>query len=390
MGVASYREDIFFRFLESTDRTADTFVLAGPPGEVCPFCGAQFDNQPSLIAHLSDAHRGDRPILLVHGREPDRYSRVGYRMRKDRIVIRNCTSARLRVNGREQVDVALNEIAPLLADQEDSVVELELENKFEVSAEPVRQSYRMAVLVPQKRALDDVDCAFVEHLGTATPHMALVANFLSDTRSSGIAREYADALAAYARGVLIKDQDRTSGVTLRPAEARDLYGDALSRLQSVPRLLPNVICALIRFAINDFSVSEQSTGVARLDRVLMLLAPLAGRKEPDFEMIPKAASERTIALCPIDHGVDQVLRLGESLLAQRHWGPLLHEECRNAASIPILEAADRQKVLAIWAATALRFRANREALEPLRQLRSTFPFGKWAGQQLSMADEVSL
>ncbi len=164
MGVASYREDIFFRFLENTDPVADGFVPAGPPGAVCPFCGGHFSDQPSLIEHLSDAHRGDRPILLLHGREPDRYTRIGYRMHKDRILLQNCTSACLRVNRRGPTVIPLHAIGPLLANQEDSIVELELENKFENLAQPIRQSYRITILVPQKRALDEVDRAFVEHL----------------------------------------------------------------------------------------------------------------------------------------------------------------------------------------------------------------------------------
>jgi hypothetical protein len=192
------------------------------------------------------------------------------------------------------------------------------------------------------------------------------------------------------RGVLIKDQDRATGVTLRPADARDLYGDALGRLQSFRRLLPNVICGLIRFAMNDFSLSEHPTGVARLDRMMAFLAPLVGRKGPAIQKISNSATMRTIALCPLDHGADRVLRLGASLNMQRRWGPLLLEECRDAASASMLESADRQKVLAIWAATALRFAAEQDAIEPLRQLRATFPFGDWAEHQLERIDGVSL
>ena len=54
----------------------------------------------------------------------------------------------------------------------DSIVELELDNKFDNSAEPVRQNYHLTIRAPEKHALDDVDRAFVEHLGTAAPRMA--------------------------------------------------------------------------------------------------------------------------------------------------------------------------------------------------------------------------
>jgi hypothetical protein len=44
----------------------------------------------------------------------------------------------------------------------------------------------------------------------------------------------------------------------------------------------------------------------------------------------------------------------------------------------------------MWGATALRFKAEQDALEPLRQLRATFPFGDWVERQLEKIDEVSL
>ena len=83
-----------------------------------------------------------------------------------------------------------------------------------------------------------------------------------------------------------------------------------------------------------------------------------------------------------------MLRIGESLAKQRRWGRVLQEECRDAASASTLEAADRQKILALWAATALRLRATQEAAEPLRQLRATFPFGDWAEGRLEEIGEV--
>src|SRR3979411_1652932 len=133
MGVASYREDIYLRFLESTDRAADDFTPPGPPGEICPFCGDHFKDQNSLIEHLSDAHRGDRPFLLLYGREPDRRSRISYRTPKERILVQNCTSARLRIDGRAPMDISPTRIGRLLASEVDSIVELELENKFDNS-----------------------------------------------------------------------------------------------------------------------------------------------------------------------------------------------------------------------------------------------------------------
>jgi hypothetical protein len=308
---------------------------------------------------------------------------------REKILVQNCTSVRLSIDGRDPIELTPSGVGRLLSSEVDLIVTLALENRFDASAEPVCQSYEITIKVPGKRAMDDVDRAFVHHLGTDAPHMGQVASFLQDSRCVGIVHEYADALAAYVRGVLIKDQDKGTGVTLRPAEAREIYGNSLGRLQNIARLLPSVICALIRFAMNDFSLSENPTGVLRLDRVISVLAPLVGRKGPIIQDL-NSATVHTIALCPIDHGVDRILRLGESMMEQRRWGPLLRQECSDAASAPMIEAEDRQKLLALWATTALRLGAEQDAIEPLRQLRATYPFGGWAERQLERIDEVAL
>jgi hypothetical protein len=385
MDVASYREDIYFRFLEGTEEVPEA-IIPGSPDEICPFCGSHFENQQALLKHLSDAHRGDRPILLLYGHEPHRESQIGFRLLPEGIFVQNCASARLCVNGGPPVQVSSDRVARLLEDEVYSIVDLELENKFDPSAEPVRQLYHLTIRVPSKRALDDVDRAFVQHLGRDAPHMTQVANFLQDMRCGGIVGEYADALATYVRGVLIKDQDPNTDVTLRPAEARDPYANALARLRGFPRLLPNVVCGLIRFAVNDFSPSALPTGVVRVDRIM---APLVGKKGPAIKSDPRPNVMRTIALCPIDQGVDRVLRLGESVAERRRWGRVLQEECRDAASASTLETADRQKILALWATAALYLRATNDAAEPLRQLRATFPFGDWAESRLAEIGEVS-
>jgi hypothetical protein len=155
MGAASYREDIYLRFLESTDHNT-AFTPPGPPDEICPFCAEHFRDQKSLIEHLSAAHRADRPILLLYGREPDRRCYIRHRLPAERILLQNCTSARLRVNGREPVDIPSNQVSRLLSSDDDSIVELELENRFDASAEPMRQFYQLTILVPGKQALDDV------------------------------------------------------------------------------------------------------------------------------------------------------------------------------------------------------------------------------------------
>jgi hypothetical protein len=164
MGIASYREDIYLRFLDATDPAPDAAIV-GSPYETCPFCGKQFTNQVTLIEHLSGDHRGDRPILLFSGREPDRHHNIHYRLQENRIVVQNCTTARLRINGDELIEMPTGRVAHLLAAQADSTVDLELVNRFDISAEPVRQAYHLTIRAPEKRTLDCPPSAPMRQIG---------------------------------------------------------------------------------------------------------------------------------------------------------------------------------------------------------------------------------
>jgi hypothetical protein len=233
-----------------------------------------------------------------------------------------------------------------------------------------------------KASLDAVDRAFLRHLATGEPNMGQVASFLRDEHCSGLVNEYADALAAYVRGLLIRDQAVGTGVTLAPAEADDLYGEALNVLRAFLRPLPVVVCGLIRFAFNDFSKAGRPTGFPRLDRCNRIFADLLGRAIQLGEHRTDMEESSTFGICPIDQTTDRVLNLANRLDRQTRWGPALAEECRQTAEAHTLPARDRIKVQAVWAAAAMRLGAEAAAIEPLRQLRSSYPFDEWAAKHL--------
>jgi hypothetical protein len=389
MGLASYSEDIFLRFLEDKEsKTAPEVGVAALPAHHCPFCRDTFEDYDVLLEHLAEAHHGDRPILLLGGNEPDRRETIRERLYEARVVVRNCTAIRIRIDG-SWARLAPEDLSDLLRKQTDSVVEIELINRYDKRAEPVSQRYHLTIKVPPKRALDEVDRAFTRYLAVSAPTMEHVTRFLEDHRAGGVALEYADALATYVRGVLIRDQSIGSGVTLPPAEAPDLYSGALEVLRTYERPLPSVICRLIRFALNDFGHNIQPVRVRRLDAAVAVLAPLAGQAAFPRGHDGQEAGGRTMALCPIDQSVERVLGLTERLEHQTRWGPTLDEECRQAADAKTLEVTDRQKVLALWAEAALRAGSDESATEPLRRLRSTFPFGTWASSHLDRLERGS-
>lgn len=380
MGVASYREDDLTRFLEATEPP----VRSQPwfPRHYCPFCGDVFDDGPKLQTHLSEKHHGERPVLIVAGREPDAIATINQSPKDGEVVVENCTSIRLRQNGRQIVDPSPQALYTLLSNETDAILDIELVNQFDVAANPIRQPYRLTLRVPTKMSLDDADRAFLKRLATGSPHMSQVSEFLDDERCQGVVREYADALAIYVRGLLVKDQAVGTGVTLRPAEANELYLQALDILKKFLRPLPIVICGLVRLAVNDFNAVRQITGFARLDRCNAILSPLAGKRPAQALHQDRRERGKFIQLCPVDQVIDRILDLSDRLDRQTRWGPALAEECRQASDSHRLTAGDQEKVLALWAVTAVRLGAAAEAQEPLRRLRNRYPFGDQAANIL--------
>jgi len=379
MGFASYREDDWESFLERS-----AVPLGGQPistRHYCPFCPNEFGDRHALSDHLVREHYGHRPTLLIAGREPHRVSTIRQSFLASDVAFQNCSEVTLRINGGLRAAAAAEAAQGLLSQQRDAEIELDLVNRTHDAVSPVRQSYLIRIRIADKRSLDAVDRAFVEHLGTDTPHMGRVGSFLSDARCQGIAKDYADALGSYVRGLLVKDQALGTGVTLPANEADQLYGAALDALKGFSRPLSRVVCGLVRFSFNDFSRIELETGFRRLDRCNNAIASTLGFERSDDDLV-EGPHRRAVSLCPIDHATDRVLDLSERLDRQKTWGPVLLEECQHASHAPTLTTRDRFKILALWAVAALRLRAKEAAVEPLRELRSTYPYGSWADTQL--------
>lgn len=80
---------------------------------------------------------------MVFGREPDEQVHFAERIDRSKVFLQNCTSAKLRINGGENIHTAPDKVGSILAREADALIELELENKFEKRAEPVRAQNRL-------------------------------------------------------------------------------------------------------------------------------------------------------------------------------------------------------------------------------------------------------
>ena len=359
-------------FLEGTDRPVGPNT--GPPSLVyhCPFCVAVLDSERGLQDHVSEAHQVFRPIMLLSGMEPPREATVRSVDALRGIAFSNVTKAEIVLNGAPPAPMPVCEIPKALSGIRDGEVSLTLTNASGRNARPVSTTYSLLLRIAEPDDLKEVETAFLELIVPTVMTRASIDGFLDDPRCSGPGRHYAVGLAHYGLGILQKERPTSEVLTTPFSQYRDSFIEAQSALSGLSRPLARLVTQVVRFALNDFS-SASPTGYWELDFASAALRDPGGTGRP-----AKPAHGRRRHVCPVDHGTGQILDLASRMLLQERWSPILDEECRQAAGSAALDAADRQKALAVWALSAWRLGAREHAVEPLRQIAATYPFSAWA------------
>jgi hypothetical protein len=371
------REDALEAFLSGTEKVPE---LAAPATRIfkCPFCSTTLTTSRLLQDHIASHHRIERPILLVGGVEPadDQIIRVPHPPRD--FVTTNSTSVAFTVDGQKRPPISSEELARELSELRMNGVTVSLSNCSERMAAPAVSIYNLRFRIASRAELQRVERVFMNNMVDGNLSLQLVDKFLADPRCSGPARDYAEAMANYVVGVLIKERPDGQYLTLPYSRYRELFGAALDAMAPQDRPYARLLCAIIRFALNDFSTVYPDAGFWELDLATSML------RGPTFyaTFTKEADRESRVKACPIDHGAARILEFAVRMSEQNRWSAIRQDECRQVARSEAMDNLDREKALAIWAVTALRLDAKQAAAEPLAQLSATYPFGRWAGPLL--------
>jgi hypothetical protein len=374
--VGWIREGDWEAFLEATESIASP----GPPLPLsyrCPFCNTVMSSATNLQRHVSAEHFVARPILLFGGSEPSNGFVLRYAPTS--VVAINATSVRFQVDG-ESISIASEALVKEIASLKHADLSIVLTNASQVNAEPVVTQYNLPVRIADAAALRSVELAFSDAIMPGTLTRSVIDRFLHDQRCQGVAKDYADGLANFLLGVLLKERPSSEALTTPFARYRATYGAALRSLRQFERPFARLIADVIRFALNDFAQSTKNTGYWELDLASRLLT---NPETTDLPEIPATEDTRR-TVCPVDHGTSQILDLAVRMSQQRRWSPILSDACRQVATSELLDDADRQKALAIWAIASWRLGARDQAVEPLRQIAAVYPFRIWAEPYLEM------
>jgi hypothetical protein len=294
------------------------------------------------------------------------------------IIFANATTAEFQLNGGTSRTVIPRELAGILSDIREGEVSLMLINASQKNATPVTRSYSISFRIASSEDLRNVETVFFEKITNLDLTRASIDEFVNDKRCSGLGADYAIALASYTLGILLKERPAAERLTTPFARYRESYGVALEALSEFTRPLARMISEIIRFALNEFTLTSRATGFWELDLSKSLLT------NSDWKSLPPAPdltrSRRKI--CPVDHGTGQILDLAVRMSRQLRWSPILDDECRRVAISEKLDVMDQQKALAIWAIAAWRLGGRDSALEPLKQISATYPFSTWADAYL--------
>lgn len=374
--VGWIREDALEAFYEGTERTPHP----GPPAEPsfrCPFCISCFPIQKELHDHVYEKHRVERPVMLFGGTEPSGRAVVRVPMGRTQVAVANATTAQISIDGRYPESCSPAAVPERVAEAKQAEMNLVLLNDSQANAQPVSTRYTISFRIADARELRRVEDAFEATLVSSSITRDTIDRFLSDPRTQGPGREYASGLANYCLGVLLKERPGTENLTTPFFRYRENYGSALQVLADFDRPLARLITGVVRFALNDFSGTDSSTGYWELDFARVLLSDPSGASMPSLD---DNAKRRPI--CPIDHGTARILDLAARMAKLSRWSPILDDECREIANSDVLDATDHQKALAIWAAAAWRMDSMQSAIEPLTQIVAVYPFNSWAEQYL--------
>jgi hypothetical protein len=352
----------------------------------CPFCNNSFGERPQLSVHIQESHTVKRPFLLIAGAEPGVEDVIRKSVNSHSVQVFNCTELAVGFDGEPIQPIRAATLAQRLTKLQRATVRLRLLNGNDDLIEPVIQEYRLKILAPDDAALAKVDALFLAQLGTDKVDLQKVGEFYVTTRD-GAAAEYAEALADYVRAVLLKDGDPRTGVSTRLHHYHEIQARALRTLQSFERPLAMLLCALIRFGLNDFSRWSEATGFADLDHAHSVLGPLAQIDRVRAARRKSISGQDTarVFVCPVDLGSDTVTQLAKQAAKLRRWGSAADEQFSALADRANMDSFDRAKIRALWAFTALRLAADESADRALRLLDGDPTFGDWAGSKLAKA-----
>jgi hypothetical protein len=382
MGIASYQEDDFERYVDALRR--EIRVIPRRPVYTCDVCGAVFSSDKARTAHVSVEHPVPIPLLLLGRVAAPRHIRIRNRKTAEKIGFSNCRNFLVECDGSKPISYTKSKLKN----------ELETRDRghYRISLEASGEPYVVSLQIVDGSILRVIDQKFVEFLAVDAPRVEGIGRFVEVCGADSQANDYIGALADYVMGTIIKDQDRGRGATVEFGRYKEKYEssravlfDYLQQEQHKPPV-PEAICNSIDLSLNQFEARILPAGVRLLDDCIRFFIHLAGGGTglPQFALISfrRGGSPKGSPICPLDGGTHQVLRLFERLSGGEKAPLAVSSEVLELARVGTFSEYDRAKLYAFAAVGFLSAGQKESADEALRHLVNDSTFRWWAGGQL--------
>jgi len=348
----------------------------------CPYCNKQCESTNQLSIHISADHPVERPIIRINNKIATSEQTIRFPITTQNIDLINVQKITVNKNGGESQEWTQDELKANLSDREDAHYLITLENTDSLNKRPIEAKYTFNIKIPDQTEIEAVNENFIHTLAIGNVKLSDVGRFSDICSKYRSADEYASALADYVMGVMIKDQNPSSGITLPLKDYPKKMQKALATLCDFNDLIPRAICASIKLNLNDFK-SPLLCGVRLLDDINKFFSTVAvAREEPILYYNEPSEEFKKLPICPIDRDSFDILTWFQKTCRGEIARDIL-TELSGVVTARKLSNEDRAKVavLTVFVANSLKDNDIREQI--LKSLSNDPMFGKWAELQLN-------
>lgn len=348
----------------------------------CPYCTRQFESTGEFSTHISVDHPIERPLLLIHNRAAHSEQTVRSPISRDAIDVTHVNRIRVIKDGGECRECSADELKLRISGNENGHYSITLSNSDPSNERTVEASYVLRVKIAGQAELDSVDEHFIRALAIDDLRMSDVRRFSDACAKYSGADEYASALAVYVTGVLIKDQNENTGVSLPLFNYKEKMQQALETLHDFDRPVPRAICASIKFNLNDFRTPPLLSGAEMLDAANAFFAAVArgvtARLTSRTDMLD---GDIELPACPIDSDSYDLLKMFRQIRGGNADRSLITDLSGSAIS-RTLSDYDLSKLRVLMAFAAIQADDAVAGERILKDLVNDPVFGDWAESQL--------
>ncbi|OQW91640.1 MAG: hypothetical protein BWK79_16425 [Beggiatoa sp. IS2] len=346
----------------------------------CPYCRYKSTNQ--LSTHIGEAHPIERPIIRINNKTATFEQTIRSPITAQNIDLINVQKIVVCKNGGKSQEWTQDELKANLSDRENAHYLITLVNTDSLNKRPVEANYTFNIKIPDQTEIKAVNENFIHTLAIDNVKLSDVGRFSDICSKYQSATEYASALADYVMGVMIKDQNPSSGITLPLKEYPKKMQKAFATLHDFNYLIPIAICASIKFNLNDFRLLLPCD-VELLDDINKFFSTVAvAREEPILYYNEPSEEFKKLPICPIDRDSFDILMWFQKICRGEVARDIL-TELSGVVTARKLSNEDRAKVsvLTVFVADSLKDNDIREQI--LKSLSNDPMFGKWAELQLN-------